>query len=203
VHGIDVPRPRKFHDLADNEIGHWIEFVAREIERVADHAECRAHSPDVAGIYGIVPKRHCVLTQRPTARERLPAQLSTQPIAIGDVQFLQLYEPRQQRERLRRILAIAQKPGGERALACDMSLTHRHVPFGFRQALLERVAVSGRGAHKRDGGVIRIGDGSIESKDRMALSLFCRREHAPLSATDARGVDPWPVIGHRALQSNN
>jgi hypothetical protein len=35
------------------------------------------------------------------------------------------------------------------------------------------------------GGATRIGGATFESKDRIVLSLFRRREHAPLSATDA------------------
>jgi hypothetical protein len=55
------------------------------------------------------------------------------------VQLLQLFEPQQQCLRLRRIMPIAYKPGDETALACDMYLAHRYVPFGLRQLLLERV----------------------------------------------------------------
>jgi hypothetical protein len=59
----------------------------------------------------------------------LLAQLSAQPIAISNVQFPQLPEPQQQRLRLGRIIPIAYKLRDERALACNMCLAHRHVPF--------------------------------------------------------------------------
>jgi hypothetical protein len=59
------------------------------------------------------------------------------PIAIGKVQLLQ-------RSASACEASIAQKPCGELALARDMSLAHRHAPFGLRQALLKRAAVRGR-----------------------------------------------------------
>ena len=101
----------------------------------------------------------------------LLAHLSTQPITIGNVQLLQLFEPQQQRYRLRRVMPIAYKPGDELALACDMSLAHRHVPFGLRQVLLDRVAVRGRRTH-RERRAIGFGDATIEGKDGIVLSFL-------------------------------
>jgi hypothetical protein len=41
-----------------------------------------------------------------TRTARYLTQLSTQPIAIGNVQILQLFEPQQKRQRLRRVMTI-------------------------------------------------------------------------------------------------
>jgi hypothetical protein len=120
VQGIDLTRPCKFHDLVDNEIGHRIKSAALEIERVADRAKRRAHSPDVPRIYYIVSKRHGVLR-----------------LASDQAALLNGYLPNSPRV------------GG---------------------------ALTGRG-----GGVIRIGEVTIESKDRMLLSFLRAGARASLS----------------------
>jgi hypothetical protein len=118
-------------------------------------------------------------------REWLSAQLFTQPIAIGDVQPLQLFEPQEQRQRLRRIMAVAQKPGGERAWLAICRLFIAMYPSACARRCSSVSRSVGRELSDLGGGAIRIGGVTIESKDRMLLSLFRRREHAPLSATDA------------------
>jgi hypothetical protein len=60
-----------------------------------------------------------------------------------------VFEPQQQRQRLPRIMPVAQKSAGERVLVYDMSFAHRHVPFGLRQTLLKRFVVRGRRARGR------------------------------------------------------
>jgi hypothetical protein len=87
-----------------------LDHIRRSLEIERRRPKRRAHSPDVPGIYYIVSKRHGVLrsaSDKAAYAERLPAQLSTQPIAIGDVQFLQLFEPHQERQRLSGALSEA------------------------------------------------------------------------------------------------
>jgi len=129
----------------------------------------------------------------------LLAQLSTHPIAIGNVQLLQLFEPQQQRQRLRRIMPIAYKPGGALALACDMSLAHRHVPSACAKCCLtmsrsvdEDFTAWGRRA-------VTFGGAAIEWKDGIVLSFLQAGARASLSHRRPRGGS-LPVIGHRALQ---
>jgi hypothetical protein len=111
-----------------------------------------ARLPELAGLIDSPSLIPSVAVAR-TFAEWLPAQLSKQPVAIGNVQPLQFFESQQQRQRLRRIVPVAQKSAGERALVCDMSFAHRHVPFGLRQTLLKRLVVRGRRARgrRRDG----------------------------------------------------
>jgi hypothetical protein len=98
-----IPRSCRQRDWSLDHIRRSLEIERRRPKR-------RAHSPDVPGIYYIVSKRHGVLrsaSDKAAYAERLPAQLSTQPIAIGDVQFLQLFEPHQERQRLSGALSEA------------------------------------------------------------------------------------------------
>jgi len=124
------------------------------------------------------------------------------PIRDRHVQLLQLFEPHQPAAPAPATHhAIAYKPGDNLALACDMSLAHRHVPFGSRQCWLVGHcrgpwAESVTGLRRR-----AIGCGPQHQMNMAWCSLVAGGRHSPLFTPRPRGWGSLGRLGPPSLQT--